>query len=438
MTSTADTSIQAPQAPEKLYPVEPDVLRYKLASMFEYFRPVIFRLKPVPTKGIGTFGTDDQFHWYYDEEGVPFTRDEQVAVLWHEIQHLVRGHFSRRHDRDPSQWNTAGDMEINDWFPPGLAVPSNKITPGLANLPDGELAEWYFDRIKQYDQHVRVDAGPMDPGKGPCASHPGCDSTDSEPVIGANHTITTRGRIHTPICGGTGNGPNDGKESKDDDGGGGEMTEVEAEAIRQEVAKGIEEMHEKGRGNIPGNLVSWANLRLHPKVPWNKLLKTAAHRAAIIIAGHTSQTYSKPSRRNIVPFVLPKRVARKVTTAFYIDTSGSVSDEELNQAISEVRAALATNATDMYVTFLDAAIQSTVKLQVASDERLIKPKGRGGTDMRLAFDHVKTLKPKPNLIVVLTDGETPWPVDPPRGMRTIIVLSRPGEVPSWAQAIEIN
>ena len=49
------------------------------------------------------------------------------------------------------------------------------------------------------------------------------------------------------------------------------------------------------------------------------------------------------------------------------------------------------------------------------------------------------LRPRPDLIVVLTDGHTPWPPQPPRGIRVIVGLMDPsGCVPEWARAIAIG
>jgi hypothetical protein len=49
------------------------------------------------------------------------------------------------------------------------------------------------------------------------------------------------------------------------------------------------------------------------------------------------------------------------------------------------------------------------------------------------------LKPRPDLIVVLTDGHTPWPGEPPRGIRVIVgLMDESGTVPEWARAIVIG
>jgi len=49
------------------------------------------------------------------------------------------------------------------------------------------------------------------------------------------------------------------------------------------------------------------------------------------------------------------------------------------------------------------------------------------------------LRPRPDLIVVLTDGHTPWPPAAPKGIRVIVgLMDHRGTVPEWARAIEIG
>jgi hypothetical protein len=52
------------------------------------------------------------------------------------------------------------------------------------------------------------------------------------------------------------------------------------------------------------------------------------------------------------------------------------------------------------------------------------------------------LSPRPHIIVVFTDGHTPWPDAPPRKVDSVIVvLSDPAtqpQVPKWARIITIE
>jgi predicted metal-dependent peptidase len=418
------------------YPVESDLLRFKLMKQFPYFGTAIYRMKPVKHPyvegGMNTFAVDASWRWHYADK-VPFTPEEQVTVLYHELSHLLRNHSGRIQERHPLVWNLAADCEINDWFPDGMDVPQNLIFPKKFGLPDGNLAEWYYNGIPTQDVHTREDATPLTPGTGKCTT-PGCDSKDvliDRAELSPDGTVITepaKGKIHTPVCGGLSKG-----EGGEEVSGG--VSEVEAEAIRREVAERIEEA--KARGNIPSGLERWAKELLHPQIPWNKLLRTVARREGIIIAGDTEQTWHKPSRRQPTDLIMPRRYARKCIPAFYVDTSGSIGEEELVLALTEVRAAVKNEAGLTYVTPVDAEVYKTQKLTSVGQVRGIKLQGGGGTDMRLCFPHAETLRPKPNLLIIITDGYTPWPDVPPK-MRTIVVLTTQEDGPAWAKNIHLD
>ena len=430
-----------PDKEEKLYPVEPEIIRFKLATQFPHFNSITYRIKPKCMPGLKTFGVTPNWVWVYGEE-VPMTEDEQVAALFHEINHLLRNHASRQGDREHEQWNWAGDFEINDWWPPNLTPPEWILTPDKFKLPNGELAEWYFANMPQSEYHVREDANAVSPGTGACTTA-GCDSQDVAPVAGdLKGNAPVKGVLHGPVCGSSHNNGGGGEDSSDDESGVGDL---EAEAVRHQVAKDIKEAasKDKGRGNIPGGMVQWAHDLLDPQISWQKHLRTEVRRMTVQINGQKDQTWAKPRRKGINPFILPKRIDHRAIPAMYIDTSGSMSDEEIAQALSEVRAAVKANASFVYVTTLDAAVYPTVRVSTSGDMPKVKVEHRGGTDMRLLFEHYKTLRPRPNLLVCFTDGETPWPEDEPEDAKTIIVLTQPANkthypTPEWAKVLEVH
>ena len=68
--------------------------------------------------------------------------------------------------------------------------------------------------------------------------------------------------------------------------------------------------------------------------------------------------------------------------------------------------------------------------------RQVELLGGGGTDMGAASPAPR-LRPRPEVVVVLTDGETPWPAAPPPGVRVIVGLigeSAP-EAPPWTRSV---
>ena len=70
----------------------------------------------------------------------------------------------------------------------------------------------------------------------------------------------------------------------------------------------------------------------------------------------------------------------------------------------------ASAAQGVTVLSCDAAVHTVARVRRARDVRL---GGGGGTDMRVGLAAAAELRPRPDLVVVLTDGYTPWPERPP-------------------------
>jgi len=69
--------------------------------------------------------------------------------------------------------------------------------------------------------------------------------------------------------------------------------------------------------------------------------------------------------------------------------------------------------------------------------------GGGGTDMGAGVAAAAALRPRPSVVVVLTDGFTPWPEDRPRGVRVVVgLLAQHGmpvhRPPGWARTVVIE
>jgi hypothetical protein len=55
------------------------------------------------------------------------------------------------------------------------------------------------------------------------------------------------------------------------------------------------------------------------------------------------------------------------------------------------------------------------------------------------------LRPRPSVAVVLTDGMTPWPAEPPKGLQVVVGIvgtpaqgGRPWAAPGWARVVHID
>ncbi|WP_280299627.1 VWA-like domain-containing protein, partial [Nocardia neocaledoniensis] len=155
-----------------------------------------------------------------------------------------------------------------------------------------------------------------------------------------------------------------------------------------------------------------------------------------------------PRRSAALPkAVLPSLRRNPPRVSVVIDTSASVSDTELGSALLEVAAisrAVGGRRDLLSVLSCDAAAHVAYPLCRAEQIPLI---GGGGTDLRAGF--TKALRTRPDVIVALTDGYTPWPNRPP--CRTVVGLFRradqgdeddpnyvPRTPPAWARVVDIG
>jgi predicted metal-dependent peptidase len=401
-----DKKVKKPE-PTQFFEVDPSLVRFRLELTAPYFSQALWALKPKETADLKTFAVDKHWKWYYGKE-VPFPIEEQTTALYHELSHLLRMHPDRAGSRCPQCFNIAADFEINDDLPPNWPKSKHWMYPKDYKLADGKYAEEYYDELEG-----NVTKKCCQDGHG--HSHP--DHGDG-PGEGS--------------CGSAAGNP---KEWEDEGDAAGGLSDIEQEAIRDQVAKAIRE-HQEQRGDVPGGWLRWAEERFNPVVPWTKVLRTQARRAWIIQQGYTDRTYQRPPRRENPPMLHPRQISRKPVPAFCIDTSGSMSDDMLKQAVGEIYGAIRAHSSSMHVVIGDAKVHDSYTIHVPSEVRKLELHGGGGTDMTVLMEFALNMKPKPNMLIVITDGYTPY-MDNPK-IPVVVVLTADGEAPDYARVVKIN
>lgn len=196
----------------------------------------------------------------------------------------------------------------------------------------------------------------------------------------------------------------------------------------------------------------WAQEVFHPPQPWRELLGAAIRSVTSAPGVSEDYTYGRLSRRaaSLPGVVLPSLRHRPPRVCVIVDTSGSVSDTELGSALGEVAAicrAVGGRRDLVSVVPCDAAAQVVHPLCRSQEIPLI---GGGGTDLRTGFARALRTAPPPDVIVVLTDGHTPWPVSRPPCQTVVGLFSRPdarwendpyytpNPPPEWARVVTIG
>lgn len=373
--------------------------RLRLSHERPYIATALWTLRPVARPGLQTMAVDRYWRLYYDPAlrwGVQGT----ATVLYHEIAHLLRGHPERFGDsrENPCLINVVTDLEINDDLErEGLLFPVRPLFPRDYGLPSGLLAEEYLALFKQGAQLLSL--------------------------VGGSH------------CGSCAHGQALPWEDPSPKGG---LSPLEAELIRKKVAAEIWR-HHRERGDLPGHWLRWAQGLLQPKLNWQRELALVLHRALGDTTGAVDYSYRRPSRRQSAydPVVIPALRHPLPEVAVLLDSSESIRKEELGAALGEIQSLLRARAhREINVILCDATVQEILRVGELK-ALLCRLKGGGGTDLRQGFQAALGLRPRPSLLVVFTDGYTPWPQTPPP-FKTVVVRQGNGAVPSWAKLVDIG
>jgi predicted metal-dependent peptidase len=126
-----------------------------------------------------------------------------------------------------------------------------------------------------------------------------------------------------------------------------------------------------------------------------------------------------------------------------IDTSGSITRAEIEKYAAELFAILASIGSSGKLNIIGCDTGTTGPFQVkrATEIPNLDLKGGGGTDLRKGIDLALQAK-KVDIVIVATDGETPWhEVCPDRTVSYIGLFTAESgarKCPSWMQPVLIS
>jgi predicted metal-dependent peptidase len=217
------------------------------------------------------------------------------------------------------------------------------------------------------------------------------------------------------------------------------LSDYSSDLLRSQVASDIRQ-HGKEAGNVPAGLLRWADSVLNAKVDWRKVLAAEIRRGIAGITGAVDYTYRRPSRRAtaVSGVVLPSLRRPTPEVAVVCDTSASMTPDLLERVLAEVDGVLrgvGLRANGVRVLACDTAVHSARRITSSRQVELV---GGGGTDMGAGIEAAVGGRPRPDLVVVLTDGYTPWPARAPRGTKVVVGLLDGGRAPDWARTVRID
>ena len=340
-------------------------------------------------------------------------------MIVHHVCHLLREHGPRAglagvRPEESRTWIRSADAEINDdLVPAGLTLPGDPVLPRHLGCPPGQLAEQYFAATR---------------GKPTGAVQPGAGDGDGKPLAGGR---ANGGELD---CGSGADGFGRPWQS----GQPAVLPPWQARLLQRLVAQQV--LAGKQAGDVPAGMLRWAADVLAPKVDWRRALAAELRKAVADTAGAVDYSYRRPSRRAaaVGNVVLPALRRPVPEVAVVCDTSGSMSDDLLAASLAEVEGLLGALglARSLRVLACDTAVGPARRVTSARQVELV---GGGGTDMGAGIAAASALRPRPAVIVVLTDGYTPWPDASPRGSKVVVGLlgDEAPDAPDWARAIRV-
>lgn len=297
----------------------------------------------------------DFFRFFYEKDGREKGWQYLLGVMEHEIVHIVLGHLFV-HFEDRTRGNVAKDLVVNGLLPKDT-LPGDYVIPEKYGLERGKSAMWYYTHLRDNKKYKeQCEAGAF--GAGGVLSH-----------IMSSHKLW------------------DGV--KDD---------VVAKEFVKDVVRKAKELCGKNYGDIPGEIVSQIEDLLRREkcvVPWGKVLRMFVASCAESVLDYTVKRTSR--RFGTRPGT---RKGDVLNLAVAVDTSGSISDEQLKLFFNEVRWIWKNGAT-VTVLEADCSVCAQYKFKGKFDGKV---HGRGGTDLEPVL---KEVEGKYDALVYFTDFYAP-------------------------------
>jgi len=336
-----------------------DAVSQAIIRLFDqemFYAELVTRMKRVLTKSVPVAGVciKDHIELHINLEAFSkFTIEERAAILKHECEHILRNHIARAKELAPEVYakkqdgidrlingakhqviNIAADAAANS----GLRhLPEGAVYPEKLDLPSHETLEFYLEALKQKQK----------------------DKPDSQDGEDDGHTIDNHELW----------GESEGEK------------DILKEKVRQLVTKAADKTRAAGKMTAENELaVSTLN---ENKVNWKEQLKRFV---AKTITSHIESSKKKRNRRYGIMFPGSVKI-EDLHIGVAMDTSGSISDDELQQFITEI--SFMAKYAKITVVEADSSIKASYEFKPKQKYNI---KGRGGTAYQPALDFFNNMK----------------------------------------------
>lgn len=316
-----------------------------------------------------------------------FSFGELVAVIIHEVLHVVFLHHLRRKTREPEKWNVACDYAINLVIVGQLPKAKSKSDPVL---PSGALIDFKYKEMSAEQIYDKLPDGMSDSGFGA--------------VLDA-----TKDKSESEVS----------------------SMEAMAKSMIQNAAAIA-----KKAGQFSDKLARIVEAICEPKASWRYIIQDYLTERAEV-----DYNWAKPHQRMLSQYgiIYPTLDGEKIgKLVILVDASGSCYKEQ-EQFCSEVSDILSSYECSIDVVYHDAKVTKVDHYESSDLPIVMRPAGFGGTDCKAAYDCASEFDPE--LIIHLTDLELDWRNVETPNCDVVVACSHKAmfsNCPKWAKLIDIS
>ncbi len=355
----------------------------------------------LPMKAAGSWcrtSATDAKSFYYNPSFIEKLDNHQTKfVLIHEALHCALTHFARRGNRDKHKWDLACDFAINpllvkEGFRPPLDVPifskyesmiAEEIYPMIDDSIDTEPMDQHL-----YDDNPKDDADESDGGMRE-------DSLD-----GQKDDTSSKGQDNKPSQGNSNSGDLAEQPSP--------LTPDEMQELSSRWQKNLASSAQLAQqaGKLDGEFAKLVDFFLQPQLSWQSLLAQYMSTLA-----RDDFSYARPSRRS-GNAILPSLRSSQIDITVAIDTSGSITQEEIDEFISEINAIKSNMRASITLIACDEKVNDNLIWRFEAWDELQFPASLGGgkgTDFNPVFDYIDEQDSPSSVLIYFTDAMGKFP-----------------------------
>lgn len=404
--------------------------RIQLNREHPFFSHIVNRLNLVETEEKPTMAVDHRGNMFYNEDFVEEVVENDSlealkAVIIHEGLHVALHGHQRLGSRDPQTWNVAQDLIINHMVvnEEGYEFPS-KIE--LVPEKDGDMVIEQLDLVIEdvsnesfesiYEKIAKeIDEQQDGGGEGEGEGEQEGQGKGSDESSQGDQSQNKPSSFDDPVYSDENKEQEIPSDVDEDDLMGKDKSMEETEKEWDKIVDGAENKARR-QGNISGSLYEKIKNSGNEKRDYSKYLRKMVKENM-----PDNYTYMKPHKksRSMGAYFPSTDKGEKVEVVVTIDTSGSMTSEDLQKALNEIKSIISSfEDVDLTVVQHDTKVSHIEEYNSASknDFEELEIKGRGGTSHVDVFEKIEELKEErqQNFVVVsITDGYTTVPEQSP-------------------------